>query len=332
MPTLSVRDNFMRLLNGEIPEYIPIYSMMWASGGVPALWGTRDPDGTMRSIWGVESVQDSGGINPPMPKTHDFILTDITKWRDVIKAPDLSDVDWEIACKKDLEAAGDLTEHVISLFSGGGFFLPLMNFMGFTNGLIAMYEEPDEVHALFTYLADYYCSILDQQFKYWGDIIDTMGISDDAATASNPFISPELYRELVKPYHARLAKYGVDRGLAINMHCCGRCEDFIEDWVEIGVTLWNPAQVDNNLDAIKAKYGNSLVLVGCWDSSGPVGWPDAPEEFVKEEVRKTINRYGKGGGFMFYGSAYGTPGEDAGENKKRWMTEAYEAYRAEPYK
>jgi len=75
-----------------------------------------------------------------------------------------------------------------------------------------------------------------------------------------------------------------------------------------------------------------MVLIGCWDSSGPAGWPGAPEDVVRQTVRDTINRYGPGGGFIFWGSTYGPVGDQATENKKRWMTEEYEAHRADPYK
>jgi uroporphyrinogen-III decarboxylase len=91
-------------------------------------------------------------------------------------------------------------------------------------------------------------------------------ITDDTCTARNPFISKDMYRKLVKPFHARLGKIVLEAGLPVMMHCCGRCEDFIEDWRDFGVTVWNPAQTKNDLEGIKKKYGNSLVLVGCWDS------------------------------------------------------------------
>ncbi|MCL2631830.1 MAG: veratrol--corrinoid protein metyltransferase [Coriobacteriia bacterium] len=338
-------EQLYKVINGQVPDWVPRYGLIGPSNPystTPAnergLWSTVLPprtateDGKFVDYWGVTYVPEHTISDAALPEPDNFILDDIANWPDIIKAPDLSNVDWEIACKKDLEAAGDISEFVVSMGGGGGFFLPLMNFMGFTNGLIAMYEEPDLVHELFTYLADFYCSMLDQQWKYWGDIIDMGGIGDDAATAANPFISPLMFREMVKPYHARLTKYAQERGLPVNMHCCGRCEDFIPDWVDYGVSVWNPAQVDNDLDGIKAKYGRSLALAGCWDSSGPAGWPDAPEELVREAVRETINRFGKDGGFLFYGSSYGTPGEEGAENKKRWITQAYEEFRAEPYK
>ncbi|MCL2137530.1 MAG: veratrol--corrinoid protein metyltransferase [Coriobacteriia bacterium] len=338
-------EQFMKVLKGEVPDFVPKWTNMGVVNpysdkpanpvglGSSALPGrTVLADGKFMDMWGVTYVGVDSISGNALPEPNNFILDDITKWRDVIKAPDISNIDWEIACKKDLEARGDISESVIQLGNPNGFFMTLMNFMGFDQGLMAMYEEPEEVKALFDYLADFYCSISDQLMKYWGDIVDFVGVGDDTATEDNPFISPEMHHELIRPYHARVTKAAMDRGMPVMMHCCGRCEDFIEDWISYGVTAWNPAQLKNDLDGIKAKYGNSLVLTGCWDSTGPAGWPDATEELIKETVRATMNRFGKGGGHMFFGSFYGFEGDPQLENRRRWMSEAYEAYREEPYK
>jgi hypothetical protein len=78
------------------------------------------------------------------------------------------------------------------------------------------------------------------------------------------------------------------------MHCCGRCEDFIEDWMSFGVSSWNPAQVMNDLAGIKKKYGNKMALIGCWDSSGPASWSGSSEDLVRQAVRDCIDRYAPG--------------------------------------
>ena len=145
-------------------------------------------------------------------------------------------------------------------------------------------------------------------------------------------MSKQVWRDLIMPYHVRLGKQAQEKGLPVMMHNCGRCEDFIDDWMSYGVGSWNPAQVVNDLDGIKKKYGNKLVLIGCWDSQGPAGWPDATEEMVRQAVRECIDRFASGGGFMFWGSRYGAKDDKNFENQKRWMTEEYEAYREHPYK
>ncbi|MCL2046848.1 MAG: veratrol--corrinoid protein metyltransferase [Oscillospiraceae bacterium] len=343
----SEAEQYMKVLDGEVPLWVPRFGAManpeigrpaastgLFSSAIPR--GERRDDGKFTDMWGVTYVPtvETGGA--ALPEPNNFILDDIRKWRDIIKAPDLSDVDWEMQTKRDFDAVtervGDISQYVVSFGTHVGYFQHLMNFMGFTNGLVAMYEEPDEVHALFEYLSDFYCGMYDNQLRYWGDMIDVVGITDDTATEKNPFVSPEMFRELVKPYHARLGKYAQDRGIHAMMHNCGRCEDSIDDWIDYGVDSWNPAQVSNDLDGIMEKYGNKMVLIGCWDSQGPVGWPHATEEMVREAVRETIMHYGKGGGFMFWGSVYGPIGDEETENKRRWMQEAYDAYREAPYK
>ncbi|MCL1803165.1 MAG: veratrol--corrinoid protein metyltransferase [Eubacteriaceae bacterium] len=336
-------EQYLAVLDGEVPKWVPRYGLFpdpnsdkpYPSKGIMSTvlpFRTPVEDGKFRDMFGVTYVPtvETGGMSLPEP--NNFILDDIRNWRDVIKVPDLSNVDWEAQCKKDLEAAGDLSQHVISFGTHVGYFQHLMNFMGFTNGLTAMIEEPDEVKELYEYLSDFYVGMYEKQLGYWGEYIDVLGITDDTAAAYNPFISNEMFQDLVKPYHARLGKLAQDRGYHVMMHNCGRCEDAIEDWRDYGVDSWNPAQVTNDLDAIKAKYGNSLVLIGCWDSSGPAGWPDAPEEVVRQAVHDTIMHYGKGGGFMFWGSVYGPVDDPAPENKRRWMQEAYNEYRELPYK
>ena len=340
MAKLTEKDNFMMTVRGETPAWVSRYGMgpNPFSKHPPAVTGIgpsifhkhMSPQGGT-DIWGVEfvSTRETGYMS--LPKPGEFLLDDIRNWRDVVKAPDLSGVDWETMAKNDIKNMNVNREETACVYmTHVGYFQTLMNFMGFTNGLIAMFEEPDEVIALFEYLSDFYCDIAKKAVHYYKP--DVFNVTDDTATATNPFISPEMYRSLVKPYHARLAQIGIDAGLPIEMHNCGRCEDFIEDWRDFGVCLWNPAQVVNDLQGIKAKYGNSLVLCGCWDSQGPAGWAGAPEELVRQAVRDTIDAYAGGGGFIFWGSVYGDPDDPTVDDKRRWMTEEYENYRETPYK
>jgi hypothetical protein len=149
---------------------------------------------------------------------------------------------------------------------------------------------------------------------------------DDDAAYRAPFFSVEMYRELIKPFHWQQARIGTERGLKVDMHNCGRCEDFIDDWLEMGVVSWNPAQTSNDLPGIKKKYGNRLILTGCWDARGELARPDVSEETVKASVREAIETYAPGGGYVFQGSFLGPVGDPVTEKKNRWISEAYEEY------
>jgi len=282
------------------------------------------PGGGRIDVFGVEyeATDSTGGMDLPMPNK--FILDDITKWRDVIKAPGLEGIDWRAIAEKSVGHI-DRRESCVSMGTHFGYFQHLMSFMGFSEGLIALYEEPDECMELFEYLAVFFETQAKNLIEYIRP--DFFTIMDDTATARNPFISIGMYRKMIKPFHARLAKIGLDHGCFVDMHNCGRCEDAIDDWLEFGVSFWNPAQTMNDLAGIKKKYGNRLVLNGCWDSSGPAGWPGADEQLVRRAVRDCIDSFAPGGGFCFLASFYGA--KDDEERARRhafWIADEYNKY------
>jgi hypothetical protein len=353
---MTEKENFMRVINGQEPAWVPRFDFGVPGTDVPGpatkhhppnvsigydISGMKpDSKGNVVDMFGVSytPTAETGGMMLPTPNV--YILKDIRKWREVIKLPSLEGYDWEGQAKKALDAldAGlkekgldrNMVATTFNTVPSFGYFMNLTNFLGMTEGLCALLEEPEAVHELFAYLADYADTIIKNGLKYFKPDVFSMG--DDTATAINPFISRKTWQELIMPYHARHARLARDAGVPVMMHCCGRCEDFIEDWVSFGVSAWNPAQVMNNLTGIKKKHGNKFVLIGCWDSSGPASWPGASEELVRQAVRDCIDRYAPGGGFMFWADLVGSSSEPDYDDRKRWITEEYEAYREHPYK
>ncbi len=335
---MTEKENVIRVLNGEIPEWLPRYMVAPTQRNpYPSAFGMAMPSfykhekrgDEMVDFWGVpySATENTGGMSLPTPGK--FILDDITKWRDVIKAPDLSDFDWERMAEADTKHI-NRNETIVEMYTHVGYFQQLMAFMGFSEGLMALYEEPEECAALFEYMADFYDEVAKNTIKYYKP--DIMLLNDDIATALNPFISLDMYREVVKPYAKRLADIARDAGLYIDMHCCGRCEEFIDDWLEMGVTMWNPAQVMNDLSAIKEKYAGKLTLIGCWDSSGPPAWPGASEELVRSAVRECIDKYAPNGNFIFWGSMYGAADDEDFHNRAFWLADEYNSYGRSWYK
>ncbi len=331
---LTDKENYQLLLSGQQPERVPFTSSGPGAGDNPPAVVSVFPSllasgmmqpGIAKDIFGVTYVPVAEANSAKLPQPNNYILKDITKWRDVIKVPDLSDFDWEAMAKKDLEAAhANRKDSLISLGSHFGYFQYLMAFMGYNEGLLAIYEEPEEVRALMEYLGDFFIKVIESTIDYYQpDIID---MCDDIASWKNLFISPETYRELIKPVTARQAKLATDRGLPISMHCCGHCEQIIDDWREMGVKLWNPAQSCNDLTAIKEKYGNSLIICGGWDGRDELLREDVTEEEIKESVLQTIDRLAPGGGYVFSGGFLGSPDDAVIRQKNNWIAEAARPY------
>ena len=337
---MTEKENYLRLLRGEEPEWVPVMTMAPNPFGyappsamvAPAMLSDHfySPEAA-KDVWGVNyiPVAEAGGAKIPDP--YNRVLDDITKWRDVIKAPDVSGVDWEAQTKKELDKLNiDRNETALSFGAMCSPFLTLVALMGFEDGLSAMYEEPEEVYAMLEYITDFYYMVGEKCIDYYKP--DLVAMADDIATWLNPFFSLDIYRRLIKPHHARIAKLATDRGIPVDMHCCGRGEDFIDDWMDFGVVSWNPAQTSNDLLAVKKKYGRKLLIVGAWDALDELCAPDISEEKVKASVYETIDKYAPGGGYAFSGGFLGSRGDNETAKKNRWLVEAATEYGRTFYK
>jgi len=317
---ITEKENYLMTLRGEQPYWVPSYSFGPMPGMTtpctsvlfqPPFLSAHRKAGGGKDVWGVNWVGSDSTSGALLPEPGNFILEDITKWRDVVKALDLSEIDFEQQVKQgfdELYAMGvNREDSCIELNLHAGYFQDLVALMGFENALLAMYEEPEEVKALLTYMCDWYTTILEKTI----DLVkpDVLGLADDVATARAPFMSAQMYRELILPFHDREAKFARDRGLPITMHCCGQCMDLIDDWVSIGVVQWNPAQTSNDLKAVKAKYGNKLVLAGGFTINDRLLDPDCPEEEIRQAVRDTIDAWAPGGGYCFVGGFLAARGD-----------------------
>ena len=224
---MTPKEKYLTMLRGEIPEYIPsMYEERAGRFDEELLTPVYAPNGPVVTSLGVTYVGSPSLNNGAMPKPGVILLEDITKWRDVIHAPDLSDFDWEDYYTKKIKDI-DRSQKYISV-TGGDYFLTLVSFMGFENALLALYEEPDEVKALLEYVSEFYLLVLKQQLRYVKPEI--VSIMDDDAALRAPFFSVEMYHEFFKPFHKLHCDLALENGLLLERHDCGRCESFIPDW------------------------------------------------------------------------------------------------------
>jgi hypothetical protein len=134
---------------------------------------------------------------------------------------------------------------------------------------------------------------------------DIFGLMDDDAAYRAPFFSLEMYRRIFKPFHKLHCDLALDAGCVIARHDCGKSEQFIDDWLEIGIRDWNPVQITNDCKGIKKKYLGKLALTGCWDTSKWMSRTVIDEKELKDDLAEYVDTFAPGGGFTF--AAVGMP-------------------------
>jgi uroporphyrinogen decarboxylase len=156
-------------------------------------------------------------------------------------------------------------------------------------------------------------ALLDRTLGFWldwlrafldeaGDVVDVIMIGDDLAGQKGPLFRPDFYRRVIKPRHKRLVQYIRSRTEAkIWYHTCGSCVKYIPYLLDNGIDILNPVQIsakDMAPAALKARFGQRLVFWGGAIDTQHV-LPTASPETVREHVRRNLEIWMPGGGYVF---------------------------------
>ena len=287
---MTQRENVLEVLNWGNPEFVPLfYDCDPYFFATPTL---RDQPFGGPDAFGVNWVATPEGV---IPEPNRYLFDDVTEWREHLTMPDPYEIDYE-ACAAQEVADFDRENMLLNIFYPGGVFDRLVACMGFEKTLIALAEEPEACTDFFNELTDYHVAVLEATIDAYKP--DMITFVEDMAHSNGLFMSPETYRELIKPHTARIVKAVRDKGVIFNMHSCGKCEDVIEDIVEIGVQVWNCAYPANDIVGIQKKYHGKLVVEGGWDTNGPASYNGSTVEETMAETQRCLREYGPQKGFI----------------------------------
>ena len=303
--------------------YVPLYSDAVANIGGQREWWENGPAGGGKDAFGVawEGTESAGGAGVPLG--FPFVLEDVTAWEDVVKFPDVDAIPWKDLAEQWLSGI-DREKKFVNYSAYNAQYERVTHLMGFMEGLCAFTEEPEATGALLRAITDYKLAALERINAYMHP--DFYTPFDDVATQLSLFISPSVYRALVKPEHKRVNDACLAMGIQPIIHCCGRCETLIEDFIDEGFTAWTSAQPVNDIAGITQKYGERIAVIGGYDTNGLPGTMEASDALVAAEVERCVAQYGAGTGYVFYGMRM--PGANhSREEALSPILKAYAAYK-----
>ncbi len=194
------------------------------------------------------------------------------------------------------------TGYAISTGIGGVVYEYCWYMRGLEKWFIDMIENPGFCEAaldvMLKFWSDYYVGFMAEV----GDIVDIVMIGDDLAGQCGPLFSPDFYRRVVKPRQKKLV--GHIKSLTdakIWYHTCGGCVEYIPDLIDNGIDILNPIQISAaGMDGkeLKERFGDKLVLWGGGIDTQHV-LPVASASEVREHVRRNVEIFKPGGGYVF---------------------------------
>lgn len=292
------KENLMTALDGGIPDHVPCF---WAGGQlmISSVIQNVPPFGTPEGYdwWGVHwtATENSGGMFTPTVGRKP-VLTDITKWREQVKFPDISGIDWEEAARRD-RAWLDPDKLTDFYGLGNGLFERVHFLMGFEEAMYAIVEEPEEVAALADAIADLYVRIIEKVGQYYKP--DYFTFLDDYTHQKGSFISPATFDEIFAAPLKKIVDAVEANGMKYIQHCCGKVEVLAENMHAIGIRRLDPVQPCNDVAALIQKYPD-MSFMGGLDLLGVIDNPYSTEADIRRDVRHCMDEYGKDGRYATY--------------------------------
>ena len=307
---LTPRQNLLETIHGGHPDrFVNQYDFcQYLRNPVIAHSGNPRP-GQMHVVnsWGVTrswAPGQPGSFPDQTPET--IVIKDIEHWRDYVKAPTL---DWpQEEWDKWIEQAEavDRNEYFVCMQQHPGIFEQCHHLGEIKNVLIYLYENPDEMHELIKFLADWELQLAELCVEKIHP--DALFHHDDWGTQIFTFMSPDMFAELCLEPYKEVDGYWKKNGVELIIHHSDSfAQTLVPYMVEMGIDIWQGVMDTNDINKIEEEWGGKLTCMGGINSAY-VDYEGATYEEVYAAVKTAIDKYGNDGKYFIPCNTQGAPG------------------------
>ena len=321
------RENVIKAIRFESPEYIP---MIFHING--ACWHHYDqtflqdlmeehkflfPDfkrsEKVTPKYGLNELKDISYTDPwgcVWKTTDDGIVGSVhehplASWENFekYKAPDpnMADgtfpIDWE-KTSLDVQRRKKKGELIIGSLPHGHTFLRLQDIRGYENLIFDMADKEPRLLKLIEMVEEFNY----QCVKKWMNMKpDIMCYPEDLGMQFGPMLSPEYFRQYIKPVYQKIMQSAKVSGCIVHMHSDGDIRMLANDLIDDGVEVINLQDLVNGVDWIADKFAGRICVGLDIDRQHITaqGTPEQIDALICEEIKKIGSK--QGGLLMIYG-------------------------------
>ena len=242
--------------------------------------------------WGV-TIQWPEGLPGPFPVHDDAhkVVKDVTKWKEVVKAPSLDYPQSEWDKYKPAVEEIDRNEVFATCFIAPGVFEQTHYLLGMDSGLMALAVEPEAMKELIDYITEWelgYAKLLCENFRP-----DAIFHHDDWGSHKASFMSPKMFKEFFVPAYQKIYGFYKSNGVELIVHHNDSYSaNLVPHMIEMGIDIWQGCVTTNNVPELVKEYGGKISFMGDIDN-GVVDREDWSREVIAKEVRRACETNGK---------------------------------------
>ena len=172
-----------------------------------------------------------------------------------------------------------------------------------TEWYISTVTRQDYIHEVFEKQTDIALKNFDKFYDVIGNRIDVVMLcGTDFGTQTSQFCSTETFSNLWFPYYKKMNDWiHQNTEWKTFKHCCGSIEPFIDLFIEAGIDILNPVQINAvgmEPAHLKKQFGDRIAFWGGGVDTQKVLPFGTPQE-VEKQVLDNCEIFSKNGGFVF---------------------------------
>ena len=293
---LTRRQNLLETIRGGHPDrFVNAFEPFALIRGTP--FSQRNPSpkpGQLNVVnaWGVTRSWPAGLPGAfPVHTPDKIVIQDIEHWQDYVKVPNVVFDAAEWAPYVAMAEAVDRREQFVTATVAPGVFEQAHYLMEIQNCLMAFYEAPDEMHELIECLTQFELDYAAEICKYLRP--DALFHHDDWGSQTSTFLSPEMFREFIKPAYMKIYGYYKSHGVEVIVHHSDTyAATLVPDMIDMGIDVWQGVMNTNDIPALLRQYPGKITFMGGIDSA-TVDFEGWTEDVVERQVRRACEANGK---------------------------------------
>ena len=125
--------------------------------------------------------------------------------------------------------------------------------------------------------------------------IDMVHVSDDWGGQSGLLFNPDLWRQLIYPYHKPTCEFVKRRGAFLSFHSDGNITQVLDGIVDLGFDVIHPYQESAGMDygLYRRSYSDHFVLMGGLCVQTTIGFGRV--DHLKAEIERVLTMFADGG-------------------------------------
>jgi len=129
--------------------------------------------------------------------------------------------------------------------------------------LMGMALDPDWVREMAETYAHLTVELQQMLFEKEG-YPDGLWYYEDMGYKLSPFMSPQMYRDIIKPSHVCTMNYAKAHNLPVIMHSCGFVEPLLPDMIDAGIDCLQVIEIKAGMDLLKLhrEFGDRIAFMG----------------------------------------------------------------------